>query len=111
MTIDKIETLAKEKGMSLSFLCGKLGLARNYLSEVKKGKTKISDDRLAIIADILNTTSEYLKGETDIKEKPTSAQADELSETVKKIVDVASTLPQEKQSLVLELIRSMKQDR
>lgn len=82
VTIDRIETLAKEKGMSLSFLCGKLGLARNYLSEVKKGKTKISDDRLAIIADILNTSPEYLKGETDIKEKPLPSFGSPVGEIV-----------------------------
>ena len=82
MTIDKIEALAKEKGVSLSFICGKLGLARNYLSEVKKGKTKISDDRIAIIADLLNTTPEYLKGETDIKEKPSSSLGSPVGEIV-----------------------------
>ena len=30
----------------------------------------MSDERIATIAEILNTTPEYLKDETDIKEKP-----------------------------------------
>lgn len=76
--IDFVLHLAKEKGISQAFICNKLGLSRNYLAEVKKGKTSLTDDRLAVIADILNTTPEYLKGETDIKEKPATTQDDEL---------------------------------
>lgn len=104
MTIDRIEALAKEKGMSLSFLCGKLGLARNYLSEVKKGKTKISGDRLAIIADILNTTPEYLKGETDIKEKPAGNKADELDQ---EFSDLIAQLSPEQRELVKAQIKGI----
>ena len=103
MTIDRIKALTKEKGISLSFICRKLGLARNYLSEVKNGKAKLTDDRLAIIADILNTTPEYLKGETDEKEKPTGAQADELSEYDARVLAWFRSLPQEKRKAILDL--------
>lgn len=68
-TIDRVLQLTKEKGISQAFICGKLGLRRTYLSEVRMGKDSLPDDRLAIIADILDTTPEYLKGETDVKEK------------------------------------------
>lgn len=109
-TIDIVLRLSKERGISQAFICNKLGLSRNYLSEVKKGKTSLSDDRLIIIADILNTTPEYLKGETDIKEKPTARNGDEHSEIMKKIISGSSKLPEEKQLLVLELIKSIKED-
>ena len=69
-TIDRVLQLAKEKGISQAFICGKLGLRRTYLSDVRLGKDSLPDDRLSIIADILSTTPEYLKGETDVKEKP-----------------------------------------
>lgn len=78
VVLDIIKNLSKEKGWSLSFLASKLGLTASYFTDVKNGKTKISDDRLAAIADLLNTTPEYLKGETDIKEKPATTQDDEL---------------------------------
>lgn len=97
MTIDRIKALTKEKGISLSFICGKLGLARNYLSEVKNGKAKLTDDRLAIIADILNTTPEYLKGETDEKEKPADLV---VSEQDKEAMDLYSRLTPEQKALV-----------
>ena len=110
MKTDRIRELAKQCDLPLAFLCRRIGVAKVYFNDIDKSGRDIPDDKLIIIADLLNTTPEYLKGETDIKEKPTSTQADELSETVKKIVDVASTLPPEKQSLVLELIKSMKQE-
>ena len=69
VVLDRIKELSKKKGWSLSFLSSKLGLAASYFTDVKNGKTKISDDRLITIADILDTTPEYLKGETDVKEK------------------------------------------
>ena len=69
VVLDRIKELSKKKGWSLSFLSSKLGLAASYFTDVKNGKTKISDDRLITIADILDTTPEYLKGETDVKQK------------------------------------------
>lgn len=78
-TINRVLQLAKEKGITQAFICEQLGLKRTYLADVKNGKNKISDDRLIIIAAILNTTPEYLKGETDVKErKLTAITGDEL---------------------------------
>lgn len=108
--IDRVLQLAKEKGISQAFICGKLGLRRTYLSDVRLGKDSLSNERLSMIADILNTTPEYLKGETDIKEKPTARNGDEHSEIMKKIISGSSKLPEEKQLLVLELIKSIKED-
>lgn len=68
-TIDRLLMLAKEKGISQAFICSKLGLSRTYLSDVRSGKARLSEERISAIADLLNTTPEYLKGETDVKEK------------------------------------------
>ena len=72
VNIDKIKSLAKEKGIKIKYLCSKLGLAETYLSNVKNGKDRMTEERLKVIADILNTTPEYLKDETDNKEKPST---------------------------------------
>ncbi len=69
VNVDKIKSLAKEQGIKLGFICSQLGLTESYFRSVKQGKNKISDERLSIIADILNTTPEYLRDETDQKEK------------------------------------------
>ena len=51
----------------------------------------------------MNTTPEYLKGETDEKEKPTGAQADELSEYDARVLAWFRSLPQEKRKAILDL--------
>ena len=101
--IDSVLHLAKEKGISQAFICNKLGLSRNYLAEVKKGKTSLTDDRLAVIADILNTTPEYLKGETDTKEKPAGESTDGLSDYDARLLDWFHSLPPEKRQAILEI--------
>lgn len=101
--IDFVLHLAKEKGISQAFICNKLGLSRNYLAEVKKGKTSLTDDRLAVIADILNTTPEYLKGETDTKEKPAGESTDGLSDYDARLLDWFHSLPPEKRQAILEI--------
>ena len=70
MKTDRIRSLSKEKGISLSFICRKLGVAPVYFIDIDKSGRDIPSDKLNEIADILNTTPEYLKGETDVKEKP-----------------------------------------
>lgn len=78
ITIDRIRELLKEQGRSQKFLCDILGLkSRSFFSNVESGKTSITPERLLLIADALNTTPEYLNGETDIKEKPTDQPVDE----------------------------------
>ena len=101
--IDFVLHLAKEKGIRHAFICNKLGLSRNYLAEVKKGKTSLTDDRLAVIADILNTTPEYLKGETDTKEKPAGESTDGLSDYDARLLDWFHSLPPEKRQAILEI--------
>ena len=103
VVLDIIKNLSKEKGWSLSFLASKLGLTASYFTDVKNGKTKISDDRLAAIADLLNTTPEYLKGETDTKEKPAGESTDGLSDYDARLLDWFHSLPLEKRQAILEI--------
>lgn len=101
--IDKIKELAKEQGKSLTFICTKLGLTRTYFIDVQKGKNTLKPDRLEQIADILGTTPEYLRGETDIKEKP--AENGELSEDDIKLLAFFNRLPPQVQSLFADMER------
>jgi transcriptional regulator with XRE-family HTH domain len=103
VVLDRIKESSKEKGWALSFLARKLGLTASYFTDVKNGKTKISDDRLTTIADILNTTPEYLKGETDIKEKPATNAGDGLSDYDARVIAWFRSLPPEKREAILNL--------
>ena len=81
--IQKIRQLAKSKGVTLPYLCQCIGKRANFLSDVKLGNASISSNELAIIADKLNTTVEYLTGETDNpanSEPDSQSESDELTE-------------------------------
>ena len=70
VNIDKIRMLAKSQGITLKFLCDCIGKRSGFLNEVRFGKDHIDANELSIIADKLNTTVEYLTGQTDDPAKP-----------------------------------------
>lgn len=81
VNLNKIVALSKAKGIKTGFLCEQIGVNRSFFSDVRQSKCTISDDRLAIIADILGTTTAYLRDETDdpapIKKAPLSPEGDD----------------------------------
>lgn len=105
--ITRILELAKSKGISQTFICNKLGHANNYLLEIKKGKNRLTDDNISIIADILNTTPEYLKGETDIKEKPADLV---VSGKDKELLDLIEKLTEEQRQMLILQVKGLLSD-
>lgn len=65
VNIDKIKALAKEKGLKLGKLCEDLGEDANYFNKVKLGLRRMDDNRIAYLADKLETTFAYLTNQTD----------------------------------------------
>lgn len=65
--IDKIKALAREKGIKIKYICSTLGLSETYLSNIKNGIDRMTDERLEKIADLLGTSPEYLNDQTDEK--------------------------------------------
>ena len=106
INIDKIKTMAKDKGIAISFICEKLGKTRTYFNDVKLRGADIPDKNLVVIADILGTTPEYLKGETDQKEK---SSISELSEDEKAVLEAFNSLSEEQKDSLLKLMRSLKE--
>lgn len=78
---DKIRELAKQNDLPLAFLCRRLGVAKVYFNDIDKSGRDIPEDKLKIIADLLNTTPEYLKGETETKEKGSATENGDRSLT------------------------------
>lgn len=101
--IDRIKQLSKEKGITLSFICSKLGLQRGYLKDVGNGKTALPENRLEIIADILGTTADYLHGKTDVKEKAATISGSDLTADELEFISKFRALPPEKQKALLLL--------
>lgn len=82
VNVTKIRNLSSDKGVKLTFIITKLGLkSKTYFQDIEKHNRDIPDDRLAIIADILGTTTAYLRDETDdpspIKKAPLSPEGDD----------------------------------
>ena len=66
MDISRIKALAEQQGKKLSHLCDIVGRKPYYLTDIAKSpKRMIPDEYLKKIAIDLNTSVEYLKGETD----------------------------------------------
>lgn len=106
LEITKIKELAKEKGITSSFICSKLGLNRGYLKDIANGKGVIPEDRLQAIADILGTTVDYLHGKTDEKNKPT--ENGRLNDMQKETINAFLELPPEAQKAFYELVKGYK---
>lgn len=60
---DKIKELCRKQGISLNQLEEKLGLSRNSIYTIKNKKP--SAERLQLIADYFNVSTDYLLGRTD----------------------------------------------
>ena len=68
--IQRTKLLLKEKGLKQKYLFDQLGTSRMLFQYWKTGVSTPSDDMLGKIADVLDTTPEYLLGKTDRKSKP-----------------------------------------
>ena len=78
-TIERIKALSKEKGTSLTFMYKQLGFPSGYLRDVNANKSALTKERIFAIADYFGVSVEYLKGETDIKEKAAPLSESDLS--------------------------------
>lgn len=111
VNIDKIKSLAKSKGIKIKYICNQLGLSETYLSNCKNGKDRMTDDRLFKIAQILNTTYDYL---TDLTDDPDPNYAAKQAESPEEklihlfIEKVMRLDPEQKETL--EKIFSMEDD-
>jgi transcriptional regulator with XRE-family HTH domain len=104
VNIDKIKALAKEKGVSITFLCQAIGQGAYYFNDVKRRNGSIPEDRLTVIADLLDTTIDYLTDKTDQKEKPASDEVD-----IDKMLEVLLNLPREKkEEFAIKFMQMMK---
>lgn len=74
----------------------------NLISDWINGRSKSYTSYLYKIADIYDVSVEYLKGETDIKEKVT-ANGDDLSDREKELLKAFRSLSDEEQELFLKM--------
>lgn len=105
LTIDRTRELAEDRGVSLSFLCRKMGVAKAYFLDREKAEKEIPDEKLQIISECLYTTIDYLKGKTDQKEKPATPEGDELSDEDIEIIELLRAASPAKRAALLALLK------
>lgn len=89
---DRIWELCKETGKKRSYLSKAMGHSERYLLDARKQNTNIKLEELRILAAELNTTLEYLTGETDdpnIKKSPAVSSEGSLdAELIKRLIQL-----------------------
>jgi len=107
------------QGIKIKYICGKLNLNASYFNDLAKGNTSISEERIKIVAEILQTTPEYLRDETDEpfiiedenKMRPTSKDIERIVKTMeeskefKDFVNKYMSLPPEGQRKMHDYIQ------
>lgn len=61
-SFNRVDKLAKEKGLTFYVICKDLELARSLFSDWKAGKSMPKTDKLIKIAQYLGTTVDYIVG-------------------------------------------------
>lgn len=74
---DRFEQLRRSKGITKKFIATALGRSPTLCQDWKQQKSQPAAEQLRVVADMLDTTVEYLCGETD---DPSAAPTDEMEE-------------------------------
>ena len=77
--IGRMNALFYETGVKKTFVADRLNRNRTIFNDWEKGKSVPSDAQLEIVAQALGTTTAYLRGETDIKERHPPLQTSDLT--------------------------------
>lgn len=93
--VDRIKSRAKERGLTMKYLCDCLGKHRSFLSCVRNGNDHIDEDELAIIAEKIGTTTAYLTGQTDDPEPARQPEPYDYSKEKQALLELIRTLPEE----------------
>ncbi len=107
----RLKELRKEYKMTQEGLANKLGLVRTAIANYETGRTNPDVETLNLIADIFNTTTDYLLGRTDIRES--LCKVEELPKytytpSERNILDEIHSLSPESQEEIKKLIELYK---
>ena len=106
---ERLRFLCESRGVKGGRMCTDLGISKSLMTDLKSGRKKgVNADTAQKIASYFDVSVGYLLGEEEKEKKPTDD--DRLSENVKRLVDFAKTVPDEKVDLVLKLMRTIVED-
>ena len=64
---ERIQSLRKERGMSLDSLGKELGVSKAYISYIERGERQPGRNILVRLADFFNTDIDWMMGRSDIR--------------------------------------------
>lgn len=107
---ETIAALCEEKGIKGAKMCTETGISKGLLTDLKMGRrTGVSAMTAQKIASYFGVSVGYLLGEEEKEEKPT-VEDDELSENMKKLMEFAKSVPEDKQELAIRLLQTILED-
>lgn len=103
LNIEKFLSLLKERGVSQAHIGRVFGKSRHFVLDIKNGATTLNDEQIKIVAEILQTTPEYLTDQTEEKGiKKETARNDDLNARFVKLFMRLSPEEQEREIAFLE---------
>ncbi|MGN1434034.1 MAG: helix-turn-helix domain-containing protein [Ruminococcus sp.] len=106
--MNRITMLRKEKGMSQIALSIKLNVSQKMISAYETGKSEPSVETLKSLADIFNTSVDYIIGYSDIRQPLDKIVQASLSENECDLLDGFRTLDKKRQHIALGVILGLK---
>ena len=104
----RIKKALKIKGMKQAELCKLANIPKSSLSQYLNGDFEPKQDRIYLIAKALNVSEAWLMGfdvPMDRQAKMVSPEEPKLTEGEKMLLDLFRLVPEDKQELVLQMIR------
>jgi transcriptional regulator with XRE-family HTH domain len=107
----RLKELRKEYKMTQEELANKLGLVRTAIANYETGRTSPDIETLDLIANILNTTTDYLLGRSDIPNPYTKTDdkipIEELKQSEMNLLTLYRKLTKEEQLLIYGEIKGI----
>jgi repressor LexA len=102
----RIKDLRLEKGLTLEQVANVVGVGKSTVRKWETGMiANMKRDKIASLAKALGTTPAYLMGWKEDSEKNLPQDNADLSEGEKAMIELFRKVPEEKQKLVIEMIR------
>ena len=104
----RIKKALKIKGMKQAELCKLANIPKSSLSQYLSGDFEPKQDRIYLIAKALNVSEAWLMGfdvPMERQAKMVSSEEPKLSEGEQMLLDLFRLVPEDKQELVLQMIR------
>lgn len=100
-----IQAIRTQLGLTQEELAKKMGYkSKSTINKIELGINDIPQSKIAMFAEVLNTTPAYLMGWDEAKQ-PT--ENDGLSEKRKALIDFAMSVPEEKAEMILRVMKSI----